>query len=118
MEGKTITLLHRFVQPMFSSSLILNTFGNEVGFVEVQPWYVLPQSIRNKEIKWNREFLVGRYTAVAEINRGYDNIVDEVKYTFWVVPLELIAAVFAGFFVLFIVVRFLFSRFEFKRKGG
>lgn len=95
---------------------IYNTLGNEVGFVELQPWYVLPDSIRNKEVKWNREVLVGRYTAVAEINRGYDGIVDEVSYTFWVIPLELLAAVFGGFFVLFILIRFFFSRFEFKRK--
>jgi len=102
----------------FGRLRIYNTLGNEVGFVEMQPWYVLPNSIRNKEVQWNREFLVGRYTAVAEINRGYDGIIDEVKYSFWVIPLELLAAVFAGFFVIFIIIRFFFSRFEFKRKGG
>lgn len=97
---------------------IFNTLGNEVGFVELQPWYVLPKAVRNKEMKWNREFLVGRYTAVLELNRGYENITDKVSYSFWVIPLELVGGVFAGFFVLFIIIRFFFSRFEFKRKGS
>lgn len=97
---------------------IFNTLGNEVGYVELQPWYVLPNALRNKEIKWNREFLVGRYTAVLELNRGYDNITDKISYSFWVLPLELVAGVFAGFFVLFIMMRFFASRFEFRRKGS
>ncbi len=97
---------------------IFNTLGNEVGFVELQPWYVLPKSVRNKEITWNREFLVGRYTAVLELNRGYDNITDKISYSFWVIPLELVAGVFAGFFILFIIIRFFASRFELKRKGS
>ena len=95
---------------------ILNTMGNEVGYVEIPPWYVLPNSIRTKEIKWAREFLVGRYTAVLEMNRGYDGIVDEVKYSFWVIPLELVAGVFVTFFLVFFVLKFFFTRFEFKRK--
>ena len=102
----------------FGELRIYNTLGTEVGYVELQPWYVLPKSLRNKEITWNREFMVGRYTAVAKINRGYDGIVDEVSYSFWVIPLELLAAVFGGFFVFFIILRFFFSRFEFKRKGS
>lgn len=102
----------------FGELHVYNTLGNEVGYVEIQPWYVLPNSVRNKELTWNREFMVGRYTAVAQINRGYDGIVDEVSYTFWVIPLQLLAAVFGGFFVFFILIRFFFSRFEFKRKGS
>lgn len=100
----------------FGELSIFNTLGNEVGYVELQPWYVLPQSIRNKDIEWNREFLWGRYTAVLELNRGYDNIVDTVSYTFWVIPLQLVAIVFGGFFIFFLLIRFFFSQFEFKRK--
>lgn len=96
---------------------ITNTLGNEVGFVEIPPWYVLPNSIRNKEINWERELLVGRYTATLTYNRGYEGIVDTVSYTFWVIPLELAGGVFGGFFIIFVLIRFFFSRFEFKRKG-
>lgn len=97
---------------------ILNMSGQEVGYVELQPWYVMPQSVRSKEVEWNREFLAGRYTASVEINRGYDDIVDKISFSFWVIPVKLVLLVFAGFFIFFLLLRFFFSQFEFKRKGG
>lgn len=95
---------------------IANFFGEEVGFVELEPWFVMPQSLRNRQVTWDREFLIGRYTATAYINRGYDDVVDEQSYTFWVIPWKLITVVFAGFFVFFLLLRLVFSQFEFKRK--
>lgn len=96
---------------------ITNTFGDEVGFVQLEPWFVMPQSLRNREVQWNRSFLIGRYTATAQINRGYDDIIDTGSFTFWVIPWAIIGYVFLGFFLFFLLLRFLFSRFEFKRKG-
>lgn len=96
---------------------IYNMLGNEVGFVEMQPWFVMPKSLRTREVSWNREFLMGRYTAVAKINRGYEDIVDEQSYSFWIIPWKLIVPVFAGLFVFFLLLRFIFSQFEFKRKS-
>ncbi len=96
---------------------IKNIIGEEVGFVEVDPWFALPMSMRLREISWNRPFLFGRYTAVASINRGYDNIIDTASLTFWVIPWKIATAVFAGILVLVLMIRFIFSRFEFKRKS-
>jgi hypothetical protein len=96
---------------------ITNTFGDEVGFFELEPWFVMPQSLRNREVTWNRSFLIGRYTATAQINRGYDDIIDSQSFTFWVIPWSIIGYTFLGFFLFFLLLRFLFSRFEFKRKG-
>lgn len=95
---------------------IKNLLNEEVGFVEIEPWFILPKSIRTREIEWNREFLFGRYTAVASINRGYDDIVDEVSVTFWVLPWKLVALLFGGLFIVFLVLRLFFRTFEFKRK--
>lgn len=95
---------------------ISNILGEEVGTVQIEPWFVMPDSIRTREVSWDRELLIGRYTATAEINRGYDDIVDTESYSFWVIPIKLVAVVFAGLFVFFLVVRLFFSRFEFKRK--
>jgi hypothetical protein len=95
---------------------ITNMFGEEVGFVELEPWFVLPQSLRSREITWDREFLLGRYTVTARVNRGYDDIVDEVSTTFWVVPYTLVGIVFAVLFFCILVIRFFAKNFEFKRK--
>jgi len=97
---------------------IYNMSGSEVGAMELEPWFVMPNSLRTREVSWDREFLIGRYTAVAMINRGYDDIVDEKSFVFWVIPWKLVVLVFGGLFLFFLLLRFLFSKFEFKRKEG
>lgn len=95
---------------------IKNMFGEEVGYVELEPWFVLPTSLRVREITWDREFLLGRYTVEAKINRGYDNIVDEVSVSFWVLPWKIVATVFFVLFIIIFGIRVFFRKFEFKRK--
>ena len=95
---------------------ITNILGDEIGNVPLQPWFVMPQSMRLREVAWERDFLVGRYVATAYINRGYGDIVDEMTYTFWVIPWKIILTAFGGLFVFFLLLRLFFSRFEFKRK--
>jgi hypothetical protein len=95
---------------------LYNMSGNEVGFIELDPWFAMPKSLRLREVSWDRDFLLGRYTAVAKINRGYDNIVDEKSFTFWVVPYDLLIGVFVGLFTFFLILYFILTRFEFKRK--
>lgn len=95
---------------------ITNMFGEEVGYVQIEPWFVLPKSLRVREITWDREFLLGRYTATAKINRGYDDIVDEVSVSFWVLPWKIVGGIFIGLFILIFVIRAFFRTFEFKRK--
>lgn len=96
---------------------VKNMFGEEVGIVEVEPWFAMPSSLRLREVSWSREFLFGRYTAQAKINRGYDNIIDTATVSFWVIPWNILIAVCVGIFVLVFGLRFIFTRFEFKRKS-
>jgi hypothetical protein len=96
---------------------ITNMFGEEVGYVELEPWFVLPNALRTREFKWDREFLLGRYVVKAKINRGYDNIVDEVSTTFWVLPWRIVTGIFVGVFILIFALRSFFRTFEFKRKS-
>ncbi|MCA9356970.1 hypothetical protein H6784_02335 [Candidatus Nomurabacteria bacterium] len=96
---------------------IKNMFGEEVGFIELEPWFVLPKSLRLREITWDREFLLGRYTATAKVNRGYDDIVDKVSVSFWVMPWKIVGGMFFVLFVIIFGIRAFFRTFEFKRKG-
>ena len=95
---------------------IKNILGEEVGFVEMEPWFALPNSLRTRDVIWDRELLFGRYTATAYINRGYDDIVDEVTTSFWVLPWKVVVPIFIVLFVLIFITRFFFRNFEFKRK--
>lgn len=96
---------------------IKNMLGEEVGLVEVEPWFAMPSSLRLREVSWNREFLFGRYTATAEINRGYDDIIDTLSFSFWLIPWNIFAGVVIACFVLVFAIRFIVTRFEFKRKA-
>lgn len=97
---------------------VVNMFGEQVGFVELEPWFVLPASLRIREMEWDREFLLGRYTATARINRGYDDIVDEVTVSFWVLPWKIVGGVFLVLFIIIFSFKAFFRTFEFKRKGA
>jgi hypothetical protein len=95
---------------------ITNMLGNEVGYVELDPWFVLPKSIRTRDITWESEFLLGRYALTASINRGYENIIDSKTIYIWVIPWQLIVSVFAAIFGILFLFRWFFNKFELKRK--
>jgi hypothetical protein len=95
---------------------IRNMFNEEIGYVKLDPWFVLPKSLRLREVTWTRELLFGRYTATVAINRSYDDVIDEMSYTFWVLPWKPLVGVFVAVFVVFFFIRSFFRRFEFKRK--
>lgn len=95
---------------------VRNMFGEEVGFSQLEPWFVMPKALRSREVIWDREFLLGRYTATVLVNRGYEDIVDEQTVVFWVLPWKIVGGAFLGLFVLFFISRLFFRTFEFKRK--
>lgn len=96
---------------------ITNMFGEQVGFVELEPWFVLPKSLRSRDVLWDREFLLGRYTVTAKINRGYGDVVDEVTTTFWVLPWKIVLGTFFILFIIIFSLRAFFRTFEFSRKS-
>lgn len=95
---------------------VSNIFGSTVAKVPVQPWFALPNSLRLREVVWTPKFLFGRYTAVAEINRGYGDIIDTKELTFWVIPWKLILGAFIGLVVVFMLLRWIFSKFTISIK--
>ncbi len=52
----------------------------------VDPWVVLPGAVRTREVNLLQHLNPGFYHAQIELNRGYNNIVDERDVTFWVLP--------------------------------
>ncbi len=95
---------------------IKNLFGAEIGKVEVEPWFILPNSLRQREVNWKPQFLFGRYVATAEIVKGYDNQKDTVSVVFWVIPWRLVALVFAALVIVVSIVRWLASKISISVK--
>lgn len=96
---------------------VTNFVGDEVGFVELEPWFVLPRSLRLREMVWDREFLFGRYTFTANINRGYEDVIDTKQFHIWVLPWQILGGIFLVIFFFFIIVRLFLRTFEFKRRS-
>lgn len=95
---------------------IKNLFGEVIGAEELDPWFTLPNSIRLREVNWERALLVGRYTAELTLNRGYDDIVESAEVSFWVIPIKMVVLVLSGLFILMIILRWITKNFEIKKK--
>lgn len=95
---------------------IKNLIGREVGAVEVDPWFSLPQSLRSRELNWQKPLMFGVYRAELEINRGYDNIVDSDQVTFLVLPWKIAISTFVAIFLIVVVARFLVSKIQISVK--
>lgn len=95
---------------------IKNMSGTEVQHFDLQPWFAMPKSLRTREVTFDRSFLLGRYTATLTLHRGYGDTVDTKTISFWVIPWKLLAGVFVGLFLFFLLIRFIFANFELKRK--
>lgn len=95
---------------------IKNILGSNVGQVEVDPWFVLPKSVRTRETKWNGNFLFGKYTAVLTMNRGYKDIIDTKEFSFWVIPWKLLLIALIGVILVIWFFIWVASHFEFKKR--
>ncbi len=95
---------------------IKNILGKKIDEIELDPWFVMPASLRLREVQWTRASLFGRYTANISLNRGYKDIIDQKSFDFWVIPWRIIAAGFIGLVIIIWFLKWVLSHFEIKRK--
>ena len=95
---------------------ITNMFGETVGFLELDPWFVLPSSLRLREFSWDRQWLLGRYVATAEVELGFDNRTETASVAFWVLPWRIVGGTFLTVFLVLFAIRAFFRTFELKRR--
>jgi len=95
---------------------IKNIFGKKVDSVEIEPYFVMPGFSRERTAAWQRDLAFGRYTATLTLNRGYGNLADEAKSTFWIVPMKVIIIALSAIFIIALLAWLLTSKFELRRK--
>lgn len=61
---------------------IINRLTGQSRSKIIDPWFVLPNSVRLREIGLDEDLAVGWYQAQVALNRGYDDIVDEASIAF------------------------------------
>lgn len=96
---------------------IKNMLGRKIDEIQVDPWFVMPDSLRTRELKWERGLLFGKYTAVASVNRGYQNIIDKKSYDFWVVPWKILGAGIVITVLLIWLFIWIIGHFEIKKRN-
>ncbi len=97
---------------------IKNMLGRKIDEIQVDPWFVMPDSLRTRELKWERSLLFGKYTAVASVNRGYQNIIDKKSYDFWVVPWKILGVVIVITALLIWLFIWIIGHFEIKKRNS
>lgn len=95
---------------------ITNMLGSTVGSVDVEPWFAMPQSLRFRQVAWNPPFLLGRYTAHAEINRGYGSTTDQMDVSFWVIPWKILLGALIAIVIVIVFITWIFSKFTIVSK--
>lgn len=84
---------------------IKNMFGRKVDEIILDPWFVLPDSLRLREVVWEKEGLFGRYTANLKLNLGYENIVEEKSLSFWVISWWKLILSLVGLVIVVVVIK-------------
>lgn len=96
---------------------IKNIFGKRIEEINLDPWFVMPDSLRSRVVEWNsKRFLFGRYTATALVNRGYNDLVDQKSLSFWVIPWKIISVILVVVFLLVWLLRWVAKEFKFEVK--
>lgn len=89
---------------------VTNMFGKVVQKIPLDPWYALPDSLRIRDVVIVGDQMFGKYTATAQINRGYGDIVDEKLISYFVFPPGYIVLIIIFVIALLYGVKKIFTR--------
>ena len=95
---------------------VKNIFGKKIDEIEIDPWYVMPDSLRTREIKWSKNMLFGKYTVNLSLNRGYQDIIDKKTISVWIIPWKIVAAISLVLIIIIWLLVWFISRLEIKVK--
>ncbi|MFA5095045.1 MAG: hypothetical protein WC447_00025 [Candidatus Paceibacterota bacterium] len=100
----------------YGTITIKNIFGKVLNTLPVDAYFVLPDSIRYREVKWTDGFSLGRYTANLSLNKGYGNQYENIDLAFWVLPWKILLIGFVSLFLIIALIYYFLTRFELRKK--
>lgn len=95
---------------------IKNVLGRKIGEIEIDPYFVMPQSLRYRQATWEKELALGVYTATLHINRGYGDIIDTAKISFWILPWQIALIILAVLIILIVFFYWILKHFEIRKR--
>jgi hypothetical protein len=100
----------------YGTITIKNIFGQVMNTLPVDAYFVLPDSIRYREVEWSDGFSLGRYTANLSLYKGYNNEFEESKVAFWVIPWKILIPAFVVISLIVALFYYILTRFELRKK--
>ena len=97
---------------------ITNMFGEEVDLLSWNLGLYCQNRYVCVKLSGIESFYSDVIRLLLRVNRGYNDIVDEVAVSFWVLPWKIVGGVFLTLFIIIFSVRAFFRTFEFKRKDA
>lgn len=98
---------------------VKDIFGRSIDQRDIDPWFVLPKVDRTREIKWNSNFLFGKYTALLTLHRGYMNakdVADTKSIDFWIIPWKIITVALIILILVIWLLVWIFSHIQWKKE--
>jgi len=100
---------------------IKNMYGSMVSRIDIPPYYVLPNALRISGVSFDKEFMMGRYTAKITLDQGYlerKSDPDTKTISFWVIPWKIILGFIVGLIIILAMIRgiVLWFKKNFQRK--
>lgn len=92
------------------SITITNILGSTVGKIDVESWFAMPKSLRFREVSWSPKFLLGKYTAIANIERGYGDARDQVAFTFYAISWWILVVAFVVVVIVLVLIKKIFKK--------
>ncbi|GBD34226.1 hypothetical protein HRbin34_00552 [bacterium HR34] len=93
---------------------IYNLIGSKVDVVNVDDYFVLPDSARKREVFWTPKLAFGKYTAnlILEHQEGDNTVTETKKISFFVIPFNILAIIGGVLILIYILWRFVFSKIQ------
>jgi len=92
--------------------IIKDMFGRTTETLEIKPFKVYRESIRENINQWNYQFAIGKYTADLELDRGYGSQLDRATISFWIIPWKLLLIILGTLIVLISLIIYIKKRFH------
>jgi hypothetical protein len=100
----------------YGTITIKNMLGRVVEELPVNAYFVLPDSIRYRQIVWDKGFGLGRYTANLSLYQGYGNENATAKIAFWILPWKILLGIFVALVLIVAFFYYFATRFELRKK--
>jgi len=98
---------------------ITNLIGKKVGEVTVDKYFAMPDSLRERVVKWESASLLGKYTATLTLDKNYQqkpNESEKMAVSFWVIPWKILLVALVSLLVLWRLLKFMLGKFKFEIK--